>query len=463
VSYVPLTDAGRKDMLDRIGVSSIDDLFADVPRQHRYPSVALPPPLSEMEVLSGLRQLSERNADLQHLVSFLGAGAYQHYVPSVVQHIISRSEFYTAYTPYQPEISQGTLQATFEYQSMICALTGLEVANASHYDGATALAEGVLMAYNVLRGKRRKVLLSPRIHPEYRDVVRTYSQGIEIHIAGDESPDTDLDALIAQIDDDTCCVAIQSPDFYGELMGVEQLRALADTAHERGALLVVSAYPIALALLQPPGAYGADIAVGEAQPLGVGLNYGGPYIGYFACRQEHVHKMAGRLVGQTVDIDGRRGYVLTLSAREQHIRRERATSNICTNQALCALASAAYMAALGRKGLRAVAELCYHKSHYLADKIGELDGYELATKRPFFNEFVIRCPRPSSEVNAALLERGIVGGYALDRVDPRREAEMLLCATEVHSREMLDRLVSALADESLAGEAPAHTNPEEIR
>ncbi|HUT20931.1 MAG TPA: aminomethyl-transferring glycine dehydrogenase subunit GcvPA [Anaerolineae bacterium] len=446
MTYVPLTDAGREEMLARIGVSSIGDLFADVPQQHRYPPIELPQPLSEMEVLRELRELSERNVDLEHSTSFLGAGAYQHHVPSVVQHIISRSEFYTAYTPYQAEISQGTLQATFEYQSMICALTGLEVANASHYDGATALAEGVLMAYNIRRAKRRKAILSPRIHPEYRDVVRTYTQGTEICILGDESVDADLGELIAQIDSDTCCVAIQNPDFLGKLESIDQLRALASAAHAHDALLIVVAYPIALALLQPPGAYGADIAVGEAQPLGIGLNYGGPYIGYFACRKAHVHKMAGRLVGETVDVDGQRGYVLTLSAREQHIRRERATSNICTNQALCALASAVYLSALGRTGLRAVAELCYHKAHYLASRIDALEGYELATRSPFFNEFVIRCPRPASEINAALLSAGIIGGFDLSRFDPRREAEMLLCTTEVHSRQMLDRLVHALEE-----------------
>jgi glycine dehydrogenase subunit 1 len=446
MTYVPLTDAGRKEMLACIGVSSIDDLFADVPVQHRYPSVDLPRPLSEMEVLRELREFSERNADVLHKVSYLGAGAYQHYVPSVVQHIISRSEFYTAYTPYQAEVSQGTLQAIFEYQSMICALTGLEVANASHYDGATALAEGVLMAYNVRRGKRRKAILSPRIHPEYREVVRTYTQGTELDIRGDESVDAGLDGLIAQIDSDTCCVAIQHPDFLGELESIDRLRALAGAAHAHDALLIVVAYPIALALLQPPGAYGADIAVGEAQPLGVGLNFGGPYIGYFACRKAHVHKMAGRLVGETVDVEGQRGYVLTLSAREQHIRRERATSNICTNQALCALAAAVYLSALGRTGLRAVAELCYHKAHYLASRIDGLEGYELATRSPFFNEFVVRCPRPASEVNADLLDAGIIGGYDLGRFDPRREREMLLCATEVHSRPMLDRLVSALEE-----------------
>jgi len=392
-----------------------------------------------------LRHISERNADLQHTVSYLGAGAYQHFVPSVVDHILSRSEFYTAYTPYQPEISQGTLQATFEYQSIICALTGMEVANASHYDGATALAEGVLMAYNVLRGKRHKALLPPSIHPEYRAVVHTYVQGMPIQILDDTDLD-DLDSLAQRIDDDTFCVVVQNPNFFGELQDTGALHALAEAAHTRDALLIVVGYPIALALIQPPGAYGADIAVGEAQPLGVGLNYGGPYIGYFGCRQKHVHKMAGRLVGQTVDIEGRRGYVLTLSAREQHIRRERATSNICTNQALCALASAVYVSALGRAGLRQVAKLCYHKAHYLAAQIDNLPAYQLVTTRPFFNEFVIRCPRPVSEVNAALLQRGIIGGLDLSQLYTGMESRMLICTTEVHRREMLDDLIRALEE-----------------
>jgi glycine dehydrogenase subunit 1 len=443
MSYVPLTDAGREGMLSAIGVPSIDALFADVPQAHRYPKIDLPPPASEMEVLRELQRISEQNVDLEHTVSFLGAGAYQHFVPSVVQHILSRSEFYTAYTPYQPEISQGTLQAIFEYQSIICALTGMEVANASHYDGATALAEGVLMAYNVLRGKRHKALLSPSIHPEYRDVTRTYVQGMPMEVVGDENLGNDA-TLQARIDDDTFCVAVQTPNFTGQLHDVDALRALADAAHAKGALLIVVGYPIALALIQPPGAYEADIAVGEAQPLGVGLSYGGPYLGYFACRQKHVHKMAGRLAGQTVDVDGKRGYVLTLSAREQHIRRERATSNICTNQALCALASAVYVSALGPAGLRQVARLCYHKAHYLAARIDELAAYRLATGGPFFNEFVIRCPRPAAEVNAALLKRGIVGGYDLSTVYPEMEDKMLLCATEVHSRDMLDDMVHAL-------------------
>jgi glycine dehydrogenase subunit 1 len=443
MSYVPLTDAGRQEMLREIGASSVDDLFADVPQAHRYPAIDLPEPVSEMEVLRELVRISEKNADLEHTVSFLGAGAYQHYVPAVVQHILSRSEFYTAYTPYQPEISQGTLQATFEYQSIMCALTGMEVTNASHYDGATALAEGVLMAYNVLRGKRHKALLFPSIHPEYRAVVRTYIQGMPIDVVDDQNLD-DVAGLPDMIDDDTFCVAVQNPNFFGELNDTDALRALADAAHAKGALLIVVGYPIALALIQPPGAYGADIAVGEAQPLGVGLNYGGPYLGYFCCRQKHVHKMAGRLAGQTVDIEGKRGYVLTLSAREQHIRRERATSNICTNQALCALASAVYVSALGPSGLRQVAHLCYYKAHYLAGEIDQLGAYQANTARPFFNEFVVRCPRPAAEVNAALLDRGIIGGFDLSQAYPQMEDKILICVTEVHSRHMLDDLVRAL-------------------
>ncbi len=446
MSYVPLTEDERTEMLAEIGVSSIDALFGDVPQAHRYPQIDLPPPQSELQVLRELRALGEKNADLDHLVSFLGAGAYQHYVPSVVNHMLLRGEFYTAYTPYQPEISQGTLQAIFEYQSMICALTGLQVANASHYDGSTALAEGVLMAYNVLRGKRRKIILSPGIHPEYRQVVRTYTQGMDIEIVGDGDPAAGLDTLEALIDEDTFGVAVQNPDFWGRLAPVDTLRRLARAAHDRNALLIVAGNPIALALIQPPGAYDADIALGEAQPLGNALNFGGPYLGYFACRQKDVHKMAGRLVGQTTDVDGKRGFVLTLSAREQHIKRERATSNICTNQALCALAAALYLSSLGKNGLRRVAELCYHKAHYLAAEIDRLDGYQLITQGPFFNEFVIRCPRPADEINCALLRHNIVGGLALSRFYPGMDEQMLVCATEIHSRPMLDGLVQALKE-----------------
>ncbi|MBN1937663.1 MAG: aminomethyl-transferring glycine dehydrogenase subunit GcvPA [Anaerolineae bacterium] len=446
MSYAPLTENERAEMLAEIGVSSLDELFIDVPQAHRYPQIDLQSPKSELEVMRELRALGEKNADLDHTVSFLGAGAYQHYIPSVVNHTLLRGEFYTAYTPYQPEISQGTLQAIFEYQSMICELTGLEVANASHYDGSTALAEGVLMAYNVLRGKRRKALFAPGIHPEYRQVVRTYTQGMEIEITGDTDPASNLRTLEAAIDEDTFCVAVQNPDFFGRLAPIDALRGLAQVTHDKKALLIVVGDPIALALIQPPGAYEADIALGEAQPLGNALNFGGPYLGYFACRQKDVHKMAGRLVGETVDVDGKRGFVLTLSAREQHIKRERATSNICTNQALCALAAAVYISSLGRNGLRRVAELCYHKAHYLADQIDRLDGYRLVTAGPFFNEFVIACPKPTQEINRALLKHNIIGGLALSRFYPDMGDQMLVCVTEVHTRQMLEALVQALQE-----------------
>ena len=446
MSYTSLTGGERADMLSAIGISSVDQLFTDVPERHRYPPINLPPPKSELEVMRDLRALSEMNAELEHCVSFLGAGAYQHAIPSVVNHVLLRSEFYTAYTPYQPEVSQGTLQAIFEYQSMICALTGMEVANASHYDGATALAEGVLMAYQVLRGKRRKAVLSPAIHPEYLEVVRTYIQGMDIDLVSGQGMGTGAQALQEQIDDDTFCVVVQNPNLYGELESVRALQALADAAHVKKALLIVVSYPIALAMIQPPGAYGADIVLGEAQPLGNALNFGGPYLGYFACREEHVRKMAGRLVGQTVDVDGKRGFVLTLSTREQHIKRERATSNICTNQSLCALASAVYMSAMGSQGLRQVAKQCYHKAHYLAGEIDKLDGFRLLTEKPFFNEFVVGCPKPVQEINATLLSQNIIGGLDLGRFYEGMENRMLLCATEIHTREMLDAFVRALEE-----------------
>jgi glycine dehydrogenase subunit 1 len=395
-----------------------------------------------MEIMAELQAMTEENLDTGHFSCFLGAGAYDHYVPRIVDHVISRSEFYTAYTPYQPEISQGTLQSIFEYQSMVCALTGMEAANASHYDGATSTAEAVIMAVNVHRGRRKKVLVSPTVHPEYRAVVRTYTVGMDLDITGDQDPTASIDDLAGLLDNDTACLIIQNPNFFGE---IEDLQGLADKVHAVKALLVVVADPISLGLLKPPGDYGTDIVVGEGQALGNGLNYGGPYLGIFACRQKHVRKSAGRLVGQTVDTEGRRGFVLTLSTREQHIRRERATSNICTNQALCALATATHLAALGPTGLRRLAELCYHKAHYAAGRIAELDGYQLVGDKPFFKEFVIRCPAPVKHVNDYLLsEWGIIGGYDLGRDYPGLKDHMLVCVTEVISRYEIDTLVDAL-------------------
>jgi glycine dehydrogenase subunit 1 len=444
MSYVPHTKADRAEMLTAIGVEQVEELFHDVPAACRFPGLNLPEPLSEMEIMAELQAMSEENLDTGHFTNFLGAGAYQHYVPRVVDHVISRSEFYTAYTPYQPEISQGTLQSMFEYQSMICALTGMEAANASHYDGATSTAEAVIMALNVGRGKRKRVILSPTVHPEYRAVVRTYVQGMDLDIVGDENAATTLDDLVDLLDPNTACLVVQSPNFLGQL---EDLEGLAEKVHAVKAMLVVVADPISLGLLKPPGDYGADMVVGEGQALGNGLNFGGPYLGFFACRKKDVRKMAGRLVGQTVDTEGNRGFVLTLATREQHIRRERATSNICTNQALCALATSVHLAALGKTGLRKLAELCYHKAHYAAQRINALEGYEVWGDKPFFKEFVVRCPAPVDAINGYLLEEwGLIGGYDLGRDYPDLEDHMLVCVTEVISRREIDALADALAE-----------------
>jgi len=451
--YTPHTDSDRAAMLAEIGVEAIGDLFLDVPESVRYPELKLPDPLSEVEILRELRAIGEENADLDRHTCFLGAGAYNHFVPSVVGHVVGRSEFYTAYTPYQPEISQGTLQSIFEYQSMVCALTGMEVANASHYDGATSLAEAALMSVGVSRGKRNKIVVSPAVHPEYRATLRTYTRGTDLTVETPtfkpQTSNFELESLKFELDEDTACLIIQNPDFFGQLLSADSengLSGLADAVHKAGALLVVAVDPISLGLFTPPGEYGADIVVGEGQPLGNPLHFGGPYLGLFACREDYMRKMPGRLSGETVDTEGRRGFVLTLATREQHIRRERATSNICTNQALCALAAGAYLAAMGKSGLRKVAELCYHKAHYAARQIATIPGFDLVGDKPFFKEFVVRCPKPPGEINEALLERGIIGGYDLGRDYPHLENCMLLCVTEMNTRAEIDRLVEALEE-----------------
>jgi len=447
MSYTPHTTAQRQEMLRAIGVEEVADLFADVPADHRFPTLELPPPLSEMEVLAELRELASWNAAAHEYTSFLGAGAYFHYVPSVVAAIVGRSEFYSAYTPYQAEISQGTLQVAFEYQSMICALTGMEVANASHYDGGTALAESVIMAHNIARGKRSRVLLSPTVHPEYREVARTYLQGTGIDLLGDALPSNDLEELAGQLDKNTSCLVVQSPTFLGEVLDPQRLRQLAEAVHAVGAVLVVAVDPISLGLFVPPGEIGADIVLGEGQALGNAMNFGGPFLGFFACRKAHVRRMAGRLAGQTVDVDGQRGFVLTLSTREQHIRREKASSNICTNQALNALTAAVYLAALGRCGLRRVAEICYHRAHYAAQQIGKLRGFEVLSPRPFFKEFVVRCPLAVAELNERLLEQhAIIGGFDLSATHPHLKDCTLLCVTEAIAPSEIDRFVQALAE-----------------
>lgn len=362
--------------------------------------------------------------------------------------MLARGEFYTSYTQYQPEVSQGMLQALFEYQSMICRLTGMDVSNASHYDGATALAEAVLLALNVAQGKRNKIILSPAVHPQYRAVLKTYLGGIHAAtITGDDDPTADLARLSALIDQDTAAFVIQSPNFFGQCEATE---GLAEAAHRAGALLVVVTDPIALGLFRPPGSYGADIVVCDGQSLGIPPSFGGPHLGVFAARMTHVRRLSGHLVGETVDADGRRAYVLTLATREQHIRRAKATSNICTNSAVCALGAAVYLATMGKTGLRRVAELCYHKSHYAADAIGKLKGLVVnpqAPKQTFFKEFVVRLPRPAAAVNRHLRERhGIIGGYDLGRDYPHLRDHMLFAVTEVNTRASIDRLVQGLSE-----------------
>jgi glycine dehydrogenase subunit 1 len=447
LGYVPHTDADRQAMLDAIGVERLEDLFADVPQDRRFPDLALPPKSSELEVERELRELAARNVDGTQRPCFLGAGSARHYVPATVDAVLRRGEFYSSYTPYQPELSQGFLQATFEYQSMICRLTGMDVSTASHYDGATALAEAVLLALAAAGRDRDRVLVSPTLHPQYREVLETYLAGTSAVLELGEAPDPDASRLAARLDRRSAACVIQSPNFFGQL---EPVRELAEAAHAAGALLVVVPDPIALGLLRSPGEDGADLVAAEGQPLGIPVCFGGPHLGILATKQAHLRRTAGRLVGQTLDAAGERGWVLTLSAREQHIRRERATSNICTNAALMALAAAVYLCTLGRAGagLRRVAELCYHKSHHAASRIAALPGCRVnpqAPHRPFFKEFVVELPIPAERANRFLLEEfDIVGGHALGRHDPELERHLLLAVTEVHSRAEIDRLVTAL-------------------
>ncbi len=444
MTYLPHTEDDVQAMLEAVGLASVAELFRDVPEPVRFPQIDLPDGLSQMEVAWLLEDLSSDNVPGGKAAIFLGAGAYNHYIPPVVSHILLRGEFLTAYTPYQPEVSQGTLQAIFEYQSMICQLTGMEASNASHYDGATSLAEAAIMALSHFRNKRKRIVLCSGVHPEYRDVVHTYTQGMGVEILGDTACWVDMDKLIELINDDTAIVAVAYPNFFGEVDPVEKaIRA----AHEHGALACVVAGPVSLGLLKPPGWMGADIVVGEGQGLGIPLSFGGPYLGFFATRDQYVRKMAGRLVGQTVDVAGDPGFVLTLSTREQHIRRDKATSNICTNQGLMALAAAVHMSVLGKHGLRQVAELCYHKAHYAADEIDKLDGYSVVRGKPFVKEFAVECPLPVEQINAHLLDQyGIIGGYDLGKRYEERQGQMLVAVTEMNTREEIDLLVRGLAE-----------------
>jgi len=426
--YLPNTDADRRTMLREVGVGSIEELFQDIPEKLRHAQFKLPRPLSELELKKELSQLASRNASLDDYACFLGVGSYRHFIPSTVEHVIGRSEFYTAYTPYQAEASQGTLQATYEYQSLVCQLTGMEVSNAGMYDCGTAAAEAAIMACMIK--KRGKVTVSNTVHPAYRDVIRTYVQGRNFSVETAESN--------SSISSDSACLVVQQPNFFGYF---EEIEAYVQRAHDIGALLIAMVDPISLGMFKPPGQYGADIAVADGQALGNPTSFGGPGLGIFACRREYLRQMPGRIVGKTVDVDGKPGYVMTLVTREQYIRRERATSNICTSEALMALAAAVYLAALGRRGLRHVAELCYHKAHYAAEKITGLKGYSLVFSKPFFKEFAIRCPAAPSQINQALFNEGIIGGLDISRII---DNAMVLCVTEMNTKQEIDKLVEIL-------------------
>lgn len=444
--YIPATDADLKAMMDASGIASEDALFSTIPEGIRSKaSMKLPEPMDELRLRRHMKALSERNAHAGSITSFLGAGTYNHFVPSVVDHMISRSEFYTAYTPYQPEISQGTLQAIFEFQTLVCQLTGLDVANASMYDGASALAEAVLMAARIKK-KAKKVFISRAMHPEYRAVARTYTNDLDIEIVEipfDDKGKTDLAWLKNQIGEDTAAVALQYPNFFGV---VEDMEAFSAVIKEKDALFITATTePVALGLLRPPGDFGVDIAVAEGQSLGNAVNFGGPHVGLFSVRQSHLRNMPGRLVGETVDQDGQRGYVLTLSTREQHIRREKATSNICSNQSLCALAFTIHLSLLGRKGFMELASTNLSLAEYTKKQLSGIKGISLAFESPTFNEFVIKSEDLSADaLNAKLLAAGIIGGLALGRFYSELENAMLLCTTEMCTKEDIDRLAEVL-------------------
>ncbi len=427
--YLPNTDVDRIAMLREIGISSAEELFQDIPERFRHAHFRLPPPLSELELKEVLRRLAKLNANLDDYACFLGAGYYRHFIPSVVGHIIGRSEFYTPYTPYQAEVSQGTLQAIYEYQSLVCQLTGMEVSNAGIYDGSTAAAEAALMACRITA--RGKVAVLSTVNPRYTDVVNTYTAGRNILLEKVE-PDS------GNLSSDCACLIVQQPNFFGCF---ENMRVYTQRAHDVGALLIVIVDPISLGLFEPPEDYEADIAVAEGQVLGSPMSFGGPCLGIFTCRKEYLRQMPGRIVGKAVDAAGKPGYVLTLATREQHIKREQATSNICTNSALLSIAAAVYLATLGKKGLRQVAELCYHKAHYAAARISQLEGYSLVFQQPFFKEFVIRCPIEPHQINETLLSQGIIGGLDLSHVIA---SSMLLCVTELNTKEEIDRLIEIL-------------------
>lgn len=441
--YIPNTEADVKKMLDVLGLDSVDRLFDDIPESVRFTRrLNLGEPLSEPEVSKKIKSIARKNLCTDDLVCFRGAGAYDHAIPSVVHHLISRSEFYTAYTPYQPEISQGTLRAIFEFQTMISNLTGLDVANASMYDGATATAEAAMLAAASAKGDT--IVMSETIHPQVREVVKTYMRFNDmkvVEIPADANGVTDQAALENAVDANTVGVIVQNPNFFGN---IEDCTKATELAHANKALMIMNVDPISLGLIKTPGEYGADIAVGEGQPLGNTLNFGGPYLGFMTANKKHMRKLPGRIAGQTVDIDGKRAFTLTLQAREQHIRREKATSNICSNQALNALCATIYMGLLGREGLKEVAEQSAKKAYYAKRKLIETGMFKSVYDGPFFREFVLETPYNVDELNKKLAEKGFLGGYNLKEHAPSGVNRVLFCVTEKRTKGEIDELVQAL-------------------
>lgn len=440
--YIPNSPEERAEMLASVGLSNASELFRTIPADVQLGrKLNITDPLAEPEVIAAMEAMAAKNTGATK-PSFLGAGVYSHFSPTVVDHLIQRSEFFTSYTPYQPEISQGTLQYIFEFQTLVCQLTGMEVANASMYDGSTAMAEAYLMAQRVTR--RDKIVVAKSVHPEYRDVAVTYAQHGDteiVEIGFDEA--TGRVSGLEALDDKTAALVVQSPNFFG---CIEDLKSLADAAHAVGALLVVAVTEaISFGMLKTPGSCGADIVVGEGQSWGIPMSFGGPHVGLFATQEKYVRQMPGRLAGVAYDKNGNRGFVLTLSTREQHIRREKATSNICTNQGLIALAATIYMESMGKKGLQEVAVQNAQKAAYAKKKIAEIDGYEIAFSAPTFNEFVVRGPRPATEILESVREKGIIGGLALPKYYSDRLNEFLVCATETNTKTQIDNLVAALS------------------
>jgi len=442
--YIPHTETDIREMLSAIGIKETEELFHSIPEALRLEApLDLPPALPEADLTRVMSQLADRNVNLEECAVFLGAGAYRHFTPSLVNHLLLRGEFLTSYTPYQPEVSQGTLQAIFEFQSFVCMLTGMEIANASIYDGASSLAEAVLMAHRV--NNRSEVLMSRTVHPEYRQVVETYTRGIDFKITEvpyQENGQTDLEFIKENVTDATSSVVIQSPNFFGI---VEQYAELGEFLKEKETLLiVVVAEATSLGILKPPGERGADIVVGEGQGWGLPVSYGGPHVGFFATQESFFRQVPGRIVGETVDRAGQRSYALTLATREQHIRREKATSNICTNQGLCALAATIWLAAMGKQGVRDMALQNLKTANALKDKLQQLKGFGLRFLSDTYNEFVLECPGPAQELHAKLLEAKIVAGLPLGNFYPELDNCLLLCATEMNSLESLDHFADQL-------------------